>query len=130
MSMNLVFLILITPSRSKAIMFSETTRPVGRTIGCCIDAVDQVDSGDFCLTHIKVCSDRLLQRLTRVLARFFDTTPIGRILNHSTMDINTIDRALQTSACATLLGILNFLASFTVIIVVIPALAPFALVIA
>ena len=72
----------------------------------------------------------MLRRLSRAPSRFFDITPIGRILNRFTSDINTVDHALQGSARAAVAGMLNFVISFAVIIAVVPSFAPLAHVIA
>ncbi|KAI0950790.1 hypothetical protein AcW1_008002 [Taiwanofungus camphoratus] len=72
----------------------------------------------------------MLRRLAAAPARFFDVTPIGRILNRFTSDINTVDYALHNSASAALSGCFNFFASLTVVIWVVPSFAPFAILIA
>ncbi|KAJ3895149.1 pleiotropic drug resistance ABC transporter [Lentinula edodes] len=74
---------------------------------------------------------KLLNSLIRASSRWLDTTPIvAQLYFRFTTDINTIDGALQNSARNCLAGVLNFLASFLVILIVIPTFAPFALFIA
>lgn len=72
----------------------------------------------------------MLTRLVGAPARFYDVTPIGRILNRFTTDMNCVDGALLNSVRAALGGVLNFVASIAVIIYVVPSFAPFAVVIA
>ncbi|KAH8120041.1 P-loop containing nucleoside triphosphate hydrolase protein [Phellopilus nigrolimitatus] len=77
----------------------------------------------------KLFSEMLI-RLIRAPSRFFDVTPLGRILNRFTTDTNIVDSTLQQSARAALTGCLTFISSFLFIIYVIPQFTPFAILIA
>jgi len=73
---------------------------------------------------------RMLARLSRAPSRFYDITPVGRILNRFSADMGAIDGAVNNSARSAIAGALGFLASFGVIVYVVPVFAPIALSIA
>jgi ABC-type multidrug transport system fused ATPase/permease subunit len=68
----------------------------------------------------------MLDRVVRAPTRVFDKTPTGRILNRFVADIGAVDNALNSSARSALSGTITFLASFGVIVYIVPRFAPFA----
>jgi len=73
---------------------------------------------------------KMLRRLSHAPSRFFDVTPVGRILNRFVSDIGAVDGAVNNSARGALGGVLSFITSFAVIVWVVPLFTPVALFIA
>lgn len=72
----------------------------------------------------------MLLSLSGAPSRFYDVTPVGRILNRFTTDINCVDGALLNSMRAAMAGVFNFVASIAVIVWLVPTFAPVAVFIA
>lgn len=73
---------------------------------------------------------KMLRRLSHAPSRFFDVTPVGRILNRFVSDIGAVDGAVNNSARGALAGVLSFITSFGVIVWIVPFFTPVALFIA
>lgn len=82
------------------------------------------------LVASRVLFSQMLLRLIHAPTRFFDVTPLGRILNRFVADIGAVDGAVNNSLRNALGGALSFVSSFCVIVYVVPAFAPMALFIA
>uniref|UniRef100_A0A669ERU9 Canalicular multispecific organic anion transporter 1 n=1 Tax=Oreochromis niloticus TaxID=8128 RepID=A0A669ERU9_ORENI len=71
----------------------------------------------------RILHSRLLNNILRVPMVFFDTTPIGRVINRFAKDIFTIDEAILTSLCTCLLCLLDVLGTIFVICLATPFFA-------
>jgi ABC-type multidrug transport system fused ATPase/permease subunit len=63
---------------------------------------------------------KMLKNILRSPMSFFDTTPLGRVLNRFSKDVYVIDEAIPQSARAFLFTFFNVLSSLVVIVVTTP----------
>lgn len=83
------------------------------------------------LTAAKRLHNNLLSKVLRLPMSFFDTTPLGRILNRFSKDVDTVDMILSDTVQLWIILFLNMLSSLIVISTSTPifmaALAPLAI---
>ncbi|KAF9985753.1 hypothetical protein BGZ65_010009, partial [Modicella reniformis] len=75
-----------------------------------------------CIRSARVLHENMLKSVLRSPMRFFDTTPMGRILNRFSKDQSTVDDMLPRSFAALSFNIFGVLSIFTVIIFTTPLL--------
>ncbi|KAF9980622.1 hypothetical protein BGZ75_008239 [Mortierella antarctica] len=76
------------------------------------------------LAASRVLHERLLRKIVRAKVRFFDTTPIGRIINRFSSDISTIDDEVSNG----LQGLFQCIVTIIGIVVIISASMPMFLI--
>ncbi|KAJ1947623.1 hypothetical protein GGF37_000206, partial [Kickxella alabastrina] len=74
--------------------------------------------------------ESLLHTVLRAPVRFFDTTPVGRLINRFSKDMETIDQSLNSSLAIFLTEVIASLAILIVIAVITPAFTLGAIVVA
>ncbi|KAJ2649364.1 Transporter of the ATP-binding cassette (ABC) [Coemansia sp. RSA 1250] len=78
----------------------------------------------------KELHERLLHTILRAPVRFFDTTPVGRLINRFSKDMETIDQSLSSSLAIFVTELTASLAILVVISVITPAFTLGAIIIA
>ncbi|KAI9597297.1 hypothetical protein BDF19DRAFT_436473 [Syncephalis fuscata] len=69
----------------------------------------------------------LVNSITRATIRFFDTTPVGRIINRFSSDINAIDQDLPTHLFFLISAVGNIIFQLAIIAVVLPHFIPISI---
>jgi ABC-type multidrug transport system fused ATPase/permease subunit len=64
--------------------------------------------------------DRLLGTVLKSTVRFFDTTPLGRIINRFSKDIETIDGSLNSSLMTVIVYVANLFVAVAVVATIVP----------
>lgn len=72
------------------------------------------------LNASRVLHSKLLEAVLRAKFKFFDTTPLGQIMNRFSKDLQQIDQEVALVAGGVLQGILNLIAIITLISVITP----------
>ncbi|KAI8324897.1 hypothetical protein GQ54DRAFT_255639 [Martensiomyces pterosporus] len=78
----------------------------------------------------KTLHERLLHTVLRAPVRFFDTTPVGRLINRFSKDMETIDQSLSSSLSIFITEVISSLAILVVIAVITPAFTFGAIIVA
>ncbi|PRP77615.1 hypothetical protein PROFUN_00476 [Planoprotostelium fungivorum] len=104
---------------------------VGLSMGCSVLVFIRAYGVSYAgITSATALHNRILQRVVRAPSAFFDTTPVGRVLNVFSRDVNVLDDALPRSIGMSLGSIMNTASSIFVISYIIPpfltALIPLA----
>ena len=72
------------------------------------------------VTAGKLFHDRMLNSVLKSKIRFFDSTPIGRILQRFSRDVESVDVHLQWSFDSAIHSLFNVISSFLLIIIALP----------
>ncbi|OCF78519.1 ATP-binding cassette transporter [Kwoniella mangroviensis CBS 8886] len=64
--------------------------------------------------------DRLLDRVMRSTVRFFNTTPVGRIINRFSRDVETIDSSLNGALRTVIIYVANLIGAIVVVAAIVP----------